>query len=92
MSIKLQSFFTGSPGLSSEASVQIKVVDRSSPIFEQPFYYSSIREDTPLYTPLLSVSALNPTDRKLIYTITSGNDMEEFTLDFETGTLGFNCY
>ncbi|XP_065574069.1 fat-like cadherin-related tumor suppressor homolog isoform X5 [Artemia franciscana] len=83
----------GSPGLSSEASVQIKVVDRSSPIFEQPFYYSSIREDTPLYTPLLSVSALNPTDRKLIYTITSGNDMEEFTLDFETahGTGNTPC-
>lgn len=71
---------------SAEVSVFIKVIDKSMPVFEKQFYLVSVPENIELRSPLsVSIQASSPLDRKLIYSITKGNDFEEFALDFNTG-------
>lgn len=55
------------------------------PIFKKQFYSEIVPENVELHSPLsVSVQAESPLGRKLIYSITKGNDMEEFALDFNT--------
>lgn len=45
-----------------------------------------VPENIELHTPLLvAIQAESPLERKLIYTIIKGNELEEFTVDFNTG-------
>lgn len=56
------------------------------PVFTKQFYSEVIPENIELHSPLsLSVQAESPLNRKLIYSIIKGNEMEEFLLDFNTG-------
>ena len=75
----------GSPPLSSSAIVRIKVVDKSMPVFVQQFYYAIITESAEPLAPVLSIQASSPSDRQLIYSIVTGNEDEEFAVDFNTG-------
>ena len=77
----------GSPPLSSSAIVRIKVVDKSMPVFVQQFYYAIIPESSEPLSPVLSVQASSPSGRQLIYSIVTGNEDEEFAVDFNTGML-----
>lgn len=73
---------------STEVSVSVKVVDRSMPVFDKQFYAVSTPEDIQLHSPLpVSIKAESPLGRKLIYSIVSGNQYEEFAVDFSTGVL-----
>lgn len=73
---------------STEVSVSVKVVDRSMPVFDKQFYAVSTPEDIQLHSPLpVSIKAESPLGRKLIYSIVSGNQYEEFAVDFSTGNL-----
>lgn len=76
----------GTPPLSSEALVRIKVVDKSQPVFGQQYYSSSVAENADPLSPVLSVQASSPSGRQLIYSIVSGNEGEEFAVDFNTGS------
>lgn len=68
--------------------VNVKVIDRSMPTFDKQFYTDSVLESIQVNSPLsLSIHAESPLNRKLIYSITKGNDFEEFALDFNTGKL-----
>ncbi|XP_014210543.1 fat-like cadherin-related tumor suppressor homolog [Copidosoma floridanum] len=70
---------------SVEVPVNIKVIDRSMPIFDKQFYTDSVPENIEIHSPLaLSIQAQSPLNRKLIYSIPKGNDFEEFALDFNT--------
>ncbi|XP_031780785.1 fat-like cadherin-related tumor suppressor homolog isoform X4 [Nasonia vitripennis] len=70
---------------SVEISVNVKVIDRSMPVFDKQFYTDSVLESIEVHSPLaLSIQAESPLNRKLIYSITKGNDFEEFALDFNT--------
>lgn len=56
------------------------------PIFNKQFYSDIVPENIELHTPLsVSIQAESPLGRKLIYTIVEGNELEEFTVDFNTG-------
>ena len=80
------SIFSGTTPCSIEVPVNVKVIDRSMPIFDKQFYTDSVLENIELHSPLgLSIQAESPLNRKLIYSITKGNDFEEFALDFNTG-------
>lgn len=69
-----------------EIPVNVKVIDRSMPVFDKQFYTDSVLESIEVHSPLaLSIQAESPLNRKLIYSITKGNDFEEFALDFNTG-------
>lgn len=71
---------------SVEIPVNVKVIDRSMPVFDKQFYTDTVLESIELHSPLsLSIQAESPLKRKLIYSITKGNDFEEFALDFNTG-------
>ncbi|XP_077287800.1 fat-like cadherin-related tumor suppressor homolog [Arctopsyche grandis] len=69
----------------SEATVNVKVVDKSMPIFDKQFYSVIVPENVEVMTSLgVSLYASSPLRRKLIYTIVHGNDQEKFSLDFNT--------
>ncbi|XP_046748553.1 fat-like cadherin-related tumor suppressor homolog isoform X2 [Diprion similis] len=70
---------------SIEVPVNVKVIDRSMPVFDKQFYTDSVLESIEVHSPLaLSIQAESPLSRKLIYSIVKGNDFEEFALDFNT--------
>ena len=70
--------------------MNVKVIDRSMPVFDKQFYTDSVLESIEIHSPLaLSIQAESPLNRKLIYSITKGNDFEEFALDFNTGERAF---
>ncbi|XP_058804510.1 fat-like cadherin-related tumor suppressor homolog isoform X2 [Phymastichus coffea] len=76
---------------SVEVPVNLKVIDRSMPVFDKQFYTDSVLESIEVHSPLsLSIQAKSPLNRKLIYSITRGNDFEEFALDFNTALNGNN--
>lgn len=78
--------FSGNTPCSIEVPVNVKVIDRSMPVFDKQFYTDSVLESIEIHSPLaLSIQAESPLNRKLIYSITKGNDFEEFALDFNTG-------
>ncbi|XP_076646631.1 FAT atypical cadherin kugelei isoform X8 [Halictus rubicundus] len=73
---------------SIEVPVNVKVIDRSMPVFDKQFYTDSVLESIEVHSPLaLSIQAQSPLNRKLIYSITKGNDFEEFALNFNTGVI-----
>lgn len=74
----------------TDVTVHVKVIDRSMPVFKKQFYAETVPENVELHSPLsLSVQAESPLGRKLIYSIVKGNEMEEFSLDFNTGEFTF---
>lgn len=80
--------FSGTTPCYSEAIVNVKVVDRSMPVFDKQFYSMSVPENVELQSPLgVPLQASSPLGRKLIYTIVEGNELEEFALDFNTGMI-----
>lgn len=71
---------------STEVPVHVKVIDKSVPVFDKQFYSVRVSENIELLSSLpLSIKAVSPLNRKLIYTIVKGNDFEEFSLNFNTG-------
>lgn len=61
------------------------------PTFDKQFYTDDVFENIEVDTPLsLSIQAKSDLDRKLIYSITKGNDFEEFALNFNTGEFPHN--
>ncbi|GLV44546.1 kugelei [Carabus blaptoides fortunei] len=69
----------------TDATVLVKVIDRSMPVFKKQFYSETVPESVELHSPLaLSVEAESPLGRKLIYSIVKGNELEELALDFNT--------
>lgn len=78
--------YTGLTPCSIEVPVNVKVIDRSMPTFDKQFYTDDVFENIEVDSPLsLSIQAKSDLDRKLIYSITKGNDFEEFALNFNTG-------
>lgn len=83
----------GSPQLSSEVTVYIVVtaINEHTPTFTQNgFYNTSIPEDTPVGTALLTVQAQDGDsgDQGVVtYAISSGNEDNTFLLDSRDGTL-----
>lgn len=56
------------------------------PVFSKQFYSDIVPENIELHTPLsVAIQAESPLGRKLIYTIIKGNELEEFSVDFNTG-------
>nr|XP_023018375.1 fat-like cadherin-related tumor suppressor homolog [Leptinotarsa decemlineata] len=72
----------------SDTTVHIKVINKSMPIFKKQFYSVGIPENIALHSPLsISIEAESPLSRKLIYSIVEGDEMEKFSIDFNTGVI-----
>ncbi|KFM71781.1 Protocadherin Fat 3, partial [Stegodyphus mimosarum] len=77
----------GNPALSSLVTLPIQVISRDMPVFSQQLYYTTVLENLPPDSPLLTVTANSPHSRQLIYSLVSGNRKEDLRLDFNTGVL-----
>nr|XP_053631087.1 fat-like cadherin-related tumor suppressor homolog isoform X2 [Cherax quadricarinatus] len=77
----------GSPPLSSQVPVRLKVVDRSQPIFDRQFYSASVAENAESHTPIVTVTAHSQLNRKLIYTVVGGNEHQTFAMEHEEGLI-----
>ena len=73
--------------LESHANVTIKMVSGGMPLFKHQYYAVSVIESHPPSVPFLTINADSPHGRQLIYSIVSGNDNEEFSLDFNSGVF-----
>ncbi|XP_067890087.1 protocadherin Fat 3a isoform X2 [Heterodontus francisci] len=77
----------GSPSLSTFVELPITVVNKAMPLFAKPFYARTVNEDIQPYTPILSINATSPEGQSLIYTITDGNPLNQFSINFDTGII-----
>ncbi|XP_064094852.1 fat-like cadherin-related tumor suppressor homolog isoform X3 [Macrobrachium nipponense] len=77
----------GTPQLSSQVPVRLKVVDRSQPIFDRQFYSATVAENAESHTPIVTVTAHSQLNRKLIYTLVGGNEHQTFAMEHEEGLI-----
>lgn len=89
MQIILTVFFLGDNPLRSETEVSIRVINKNMPVFAQQFYSVSIPESLKPHSPVVSIMASSPQNRKLIYAIVDGDVYEEFIVDYDTGKFWF---
>ncbi|KAL1459777.1 hypothetical protein WDU94_011731, partial [Cyamophila willieti] len=89
--LHITAFDKGIQPCSTEVSVNVKVIDKSMPVFDKQFYAVTVREDIQVHSPLpLTIRAESPLNRKLIYSISAGNSREQFAVDFNTAADGTN--
>uniref|UniRef100_A0A3Q1I5G8 FAT atypical cadherin 1a n=1 Tax=Anabas testudineus TaxID=64144 RepID=A0A3Q1I5G8_ANATE len=77
----------GEPALSAEAEVPVTVVNKAMPVFERPFYSIEIPENIQLHTPVLHVQANDSEGPRVVYTISEGDPLKQFSIDFNTGVI-----
>ncbi|XP_064191064.1 protocadherin Fat 1a isoform X3 [Anguilla rostrata] len=77
----------GEPALSAEVEVPITVVNKAVPVFERPFYSIEIPESVQLHTPVVHVQANNSEGPRIVYTISEGDPLSQFTINFNTGVV-----
>ncbi len=75
--------------LSSEATVVITITDVNEPPL-LPDRSFSLKEDTPINTPVGTLVGVDEDQDKLIYSIKSGNDNHSFVIDSSTGVISVN--
>ncbi|KAG5872822.1 hypothetical protein JTB14_018053 [Gonioctena quinquepunctata] len=72
----------------TDITVHIKIINKSMPVFEKQFYTVIVPENVALHSPLaVSIEAVSPFSRKLIYSIVKGDDLEKFSIEFNTGVI-----
>jgi hypothetical protein len=80
----------GRPRFSAEAEVKIKVVDRETPVFDQLSFSKQIPEDSTVGTAVTVVTARSPNGAEVMYSITQGDAVNQFSIDFKTGELNLS--
>uniref|UniRef100_A0A5F8H1R8 Protocadherin Fat 3 n=1 Tax=Monodelphis domestica TaxID=13616 RepID=A0A5F8H1R8_MONDO len=77
----------GKPALSASVELPITIVNKAMPVFDKPFYTTSVNEDIEMHTPILSINATSPEGQGIIYIIVDGDPYNQFNIDFDTGVL-----
>ncbi|XP_065110593.1 protocadherin Fat 1a isoform X2 [Paramisgurnus dabryanus] len=77
----------GEPALSSTVNVPIMVVNKAMPVFEKAFYSLEIPENIQLLTPIAHIQANDSEGPKIVYTITEGDPLNQFSINFNTGVI-----
>lgn len=77
----------GEPALSAEVEVPVTVVNKAMPVFEKAFYTIEIPENIQLHTPVLHVQANDSEGPRIVYTISEGDPLKQFSIDFNTGVI-----
>ena len=81
---------SGTPQLTSTASVSIEVINLNStlPVFSQPSYVGTVIENSPSGTSILTISALDPlVNEPVIFGLVESSSSTRFSLDATTGVL-----
>ena len=74
----------GVPKLKSVTHVELPVVNEDMPVFDKNYQFS-ISEDASISTIVGTIAAIGPNGRHVYYSIASGDEYDQFTLDFNTG-------
>ncbi|KAG7322395.1 hypothetical protein KOW79_013741 [Hemibagrus wyckioides] len=77
----------GYPSLFTAVELSVTVVNKAMPVFDKPFYGISVREDTPVSTSILKITAVSPEEQSIIYTIVNWNPSFQFDIGFESGVI-----
>uniref|UniRef100_A0AAY3ZWT0 FAT atypical cadherin 1 n=1 Tax=Denticeps clupeoides TaxID=299321 RepID=A0AAY3ZWT0_9TELE len=77
----------GMPALSASVEVPINVVNKATPVFEKPFYSLEIPENIQLHTPIVHVQASESEGPRIVYTISEGDPLSQFSVSFNTGVI-----
>uniref|UniRef100_A0A8C4NG34 FAT atypical cadherin 1 n=1 Tax=Eptatretus burgeri TaxID=7764 RepID=A0A8C4NG34_EPTBU len=77
----------GTPSLSSQVVVPITVINKAMPIFDRSFYSTRVAENVEPHTAVLHLQANSPEGLPLFFSITDGDPFNQFSMDFNTGTL-----
>ncbi|XP_056592721.1 protocadherin Fat 1a isoform X2 [Triplophysa dalaica] len=77
----------GEPALSSTVDVPILVVNKAIPVFEKAFYSLEIPENIQLLTPIVHIQANDSEGPRIVYTITEGDPLNQFSINFNTGVI-----
>ncbi|XP_036372790.1 protocadherin Fat 1a isoform X3 [Megalops cyprinoides] len=77
----------GEPPHSAEVEVPITVVNKAVPVFERPFYSIEIPENIQLHTPVVHVQANDSEGPRIVYTISEGDPLSQFSINFNTGVV-----
>uniref|UniRef100_A0A8C1LYF1 FAT atypical cadherin 1a n=1 Tax=Cyprinus carpio TaxID=7962 RepID=A0A8C1LYF1_CYPCA len=77
----------GEPALSSSVEVTIMVVNKAMPVFEKAFYSLEIPENIPLLMPVVHIQANDSEGPRIVYTITEGDPLNQFSINFNTGVI-----
>uniref|UniRef100_UPI00358E1314 protocadherin Fat 1-like isoform X2 n=1 Tax=Myxine glutinosa TaxID=7769 RepID=UPI00358E1314 len=77
----------GTPSLSSWIDVPITVINKAMPIFDRSFYSTRVAENVEPHTAILHLQASSPEGLPLFFSITQGDHFDQFSMDFNTGTL-----
>lgn len=87
-SITVQATDTG--GRSSQTIVEVKVVpgpNTRSPVFQQSAYEVQVSEGAAINTTVATITAKDPEDDPVSYSIVSGNDLRQFAIGDKTGVI-----
>ncbi|XP_061441071.1 protocadherin Fat 1 isoform X1 [Rhineura floridana] len=77
----------GEPSFSAEVTVPVTVVNKAMPVFERAFYSTEIPENIQVHSPVVHVQANSPEGLKVFYSITDGDPLNQFTINFNTGVI-----
>uniref|UniRef100_A0A8C2FH63 Cadherin domain-containing protein n=1 Tax=Cyprinus carpio TaxID=7962 RepID=A0A8C2FH63_CYPCA len=65
----------------------IMVVNKAMPVFEKAFYSLEIPENIPLLMPVVHIQANDSEGPRIVYTITEGDPLNQFSINFNTGVI-----
>ncbi|KAJ8347820.1 hypothetical protein SKAU_G00264090 [Synaphobranchus kaupii] len=71
----------GYPPLVTAVEFPITVVNRAMPVFDKPFYGTSVSEDVAILTTILRINATSPVSESIMYTIVDGDPFSQFKID-----------
>ncbi|KAL1123607.1 hypothetical protein AAG570_002683, partial [Ranatra chinensis] len=81
---------TDSGGKSSQTIVEVTIVpgpNTRSPVFQQPVYEVTVSEGVSINTPIATITATDPENEPVTYSVVSGNDLRQFAIDNKSGIL-----
>ncbi|KAG8040868.1 hypothetical protein G9C98_001856 [Cotesia typhae] len=81
---------TDKGGKYSQTIVEINVIpgpNTRSPVFQQPVYEVEVSEGAPINSTVATITALDPENDPVSYSILSGNDLRQFAIGDKSGVI-----
>ncbi|XP_053595607.1 cadherin-99C isoform X1 [Microplitis demolitor] len=81
---------TDKGGKYSQTIVEINVIpgpNTRSPVFQQPVYEVQVSEGAPINSTVATITALDPENDPVSYSILSGNDLRQFAIGDKSGVI-----
>ena len=87
--LQVEAIDRGRPAFKTTVEVKVKVVDKETPIFDHQNYAVSIPENIRVGSHVKTIRARSPSGSTILYSITRGDPLNQFSVDFRTGWWSF---